>query len=223
MNYVLIGCGGTGGWLATCLAKTAGPGDLLTLVDGDKFERKNMERQLACRPGQNKAVALAGFLRTRADVNAVQEYLDPDTQLPDGPGLLFCGADNHRARLRCLQYVDSNEGWITVICGNGWSDAEAYVYLPEWNRNEHLDPREYYPELSEDTTGDPLSPPCTGEIVDSTPQLAIANMTAAGYGMWLSYYWTTVFPELTDQDARDTSVFHVMSSAGRITTKKVKQ
>lgn len=47
-RYVIVGAGGVGGWLASGLARMIeykDPGSLLLIVDGDTFEKKNLERQ----------------------------------------------------------------------------------------------------------------------------------------------------------------------------------
>jgi len=60
-RMILIGCGGTGTWLAHGLAKSLqfqAPGSALLLIDGDSFEPKNAERQQFSHTG-NKAYVLA--------------------------------------------------------------------------------------------------------------------------------------------------------------------
>jgi len=134
--------------------------------------------------------------------------------------VLFCAADNHPARLACLRTADKT-GCLSITCANGETDAEAYVYLPQW-KDTHRDPRTYFPEITTDTRDNPLAPACTGdEILDTTPQLALANMSAANYGMWLWYFWTTVAPQITDPEARATFIHHLSSTAGRFHTQGI--
>ncbi|MCM1452130.1 MAG: tRNA threonylcarbamoyladenosine dehydratase [Clostridium sp.] len=67
-RVILFGCGGVGSWCAEALART-GVGHI-TLVDFDRVEASNMNRQLAATKqtlGQSKVEALAERLRTVCD------------------------------------------------------------------------------------------------------------------------------------------------------------
>lgn len=224
MNAVIIGCGGIGGWLASALVKMMGEGDTLALVDKDKFEKHNRDRQLHCNLGTCKSDAVRSAIHrhARCEVISYRGFIGlPDTddwfraKTLAGPDTVwFCGADNHRARLNTLKAADTYGG-MAVVCANEYTDAEAYVYLPEW-ANGPLDPRMYYPEILTDRSDDPVTPPCTGEVLESTPQLALANMSAANYGMWLWYYWSEIAGTITDPDAQRMSPYHVLSSSGKV-------
>lgn len=220
----VVGCGGVGGWLAQCLTKMLGTSDCLTLIDGDKFEDKNMDRQLHCAVGTNKANALKRTLsrssRCQIISNPVYFTEDVATDFVNSTSVLFCAADNHPARLACLRTADTT-GCLSITCANGETDAEAYVYQSGWAGTKR-DPRDYFPEISTDKRDDPLSPSCTGdEILDTTPQLALANMSAANYGMWLWFFWTTVAPHISDPEARATFIHHLSSTAGRVHTQGI--
>lgn len=230
MTIIVIGCGGIGGFLVQTIAQMLSKLDYLLLVDGDTFEASNMTRQMFCRPGTPKVEALTRSLKRRckAQIRPFFEYLGaPQGELndevledvaSDRVVSLFCGADNHKARLQTLNVADKLPESHAVLCANEETDAEAYYYKASWYSTPQ-DPRMYYPELLHSTAGDPLSPPCTGEIQDTKPQLALANMSAASYGMWLWYYWTNVAPLITDADAMGLSPVHVTSTAGRLNVK----
>jgi len=228
MTAIVVGCGGIGGWLATCLVRMLGEGDGLVLVDGDTFEEKNMDRQLGCDVGTAKVRALRMALmkgKPKVKITAIQGYLGSDVVakhldavMPgseESTEVIFCGVDNHRARLECLKLADEKAA-MAVICANEYTDAEAYVYFPTW-QGTGLDPRIFYPEILTDKSDNPLAPPCTGEVLESSPQLALANMSAANYGLWLWYFWTFKSQEITDMDTRDRCLTRVGSSVGRFT------
>jgi len=197
MVAYVIGCGGTGGWMATLLAKMLGPEDRLVLQDKDRFEQKNMDRQLGCRVGTNKAQALATTLSrsTRCVIGVEETWFQAGTAIGDA-SVLFCCADNHRARVACIDYVNAHPDCTAYIAGNEYSSFEAYVYRAFMNGHAVLDPREKYPEIRFDKTGDPLSPSCTGEVLESSPQLALANMQAAAAAGRLWYFWEYILPKL---------------------------
>jgi len=53
-------------------------------------------------------------------------------------------------------------------------------------------------------------------VLESTPQLAIANMSAAAYAMWLLWFWREKAHLIDDEEVRATFPAHVTSTAGRI-------
>ena len=225
MYTYVIGCGGIGGWLAQCLVKTLTTDDTLVLVDADKVEKKNLDRQLFTRRdiGSFKCEALARVLKDSA-CSIVPEpvFLGDHGDLTIEPNsYVLVGVDNHPARATALNLCDLQVAHC-ISGANGYTEAEAYYYNPSWFGTT-LDPRVYYPEIMTDTTDDPLSPPCTGEVLESEPQLAVANMSAANYVLWLYWYWRQVAPEITDNDARGFSPVHVMSTSGRMTVKTLQE
>ncbi len=233
VTYV-IGCGGTGGWVATLLAKMLTEEDWLVLQDADKFEKKNRDRQIGCRVGTNKAEALAKMLKgSRCRILIKPEWFEADKVSDvENPDTLFCCADNHRARVACIDYVNAHPQCTAYIAGNEYSSFEGYVYRAFMNGHPVLDPREKYPEIKFDKTGDPLSPSCTGEVLESSPQLALANMQAATAITRLWYFWEFILPKLgltkdlqpmqeDDKDAEALAMtveYHVSGTEGRLKT-----
>ena len=190
----VVGCGGTGGWVANLLAKMLGEGDTLVLIDKDKFEKKNMDRQLNCKVGMNKASALAKALaNSRCVIDSLEEWFT--ASMNKQYDCLFCCADNHRARIACLDYADNNR-CTAYIGGNEYSSFDACAYRAFMSGHEELDPRVRFPEMLTSTEGDPLSPSCTGEVLESSPQLALANMQTATALCRLWYTWEFVVPKL---------------------------
>jgi len=223
MKYYLIGCGGIGGWLAMALVKTLSTEDTLILVDGDVLEEKNLDRQLFSGKdiGKKKVHAMRRQLKGRCTIEVVPQYLGEDHDYIFAPkSIVLTGVDNHPARVTTLKLCDK----ALVPCitaANGYEDAEAFYYAPIW-QDTALDPRIYYPEILEDTVGDPLRPPCTGEILESTPQLAIANMSAASYAMWLLWFWQQKAELIDDPDVQKLAPVQVISTAGRVRVKAMK-
>lgn len=223
MNVAIIGCGGTGGWFAAALGKMLGEQDTIVLIDKDVFEKKNLDRQLMCKIGDLKTVAVAASLVTRAKVHTVHEWYTADTEFPVEVDYLVCCADNHPCRAACLRACDQGKVERVFIAGNGYWNAEAYTYSAAMAETP-LDPREYYPELLTSHTGDPLSPSCTGAILESEPQLALANMQAAAFALQLLWFWAVKVPEfdLTDNELRGSLPVHIEQRAGLVKTWRVK-
>jgi len=214
-TYV-IGCGGIGAWQAQALGRLLPEGSRLVLIDKDKIEKKNLDRQLFVKRdiGKNKAEALARHLGPRLETQAEPEFFHEDYEL-EADSIVFGGVDNHPARINILKACDRS-GSCCFLAGNEYWDSEAYYYQKDWSGTE-LDPRWYYPDLLTDTSGDPLQPSCTGEVQEADPQLATANMNAAGHSMFLYTFWRLKQPEL---EASDTDFWpvHVFNNFSKTVT-----
>lgn len=138
VNLVLIGCGGTGSWLAPAVARYArmltehfGKNVTVTFVDPDKVEPKNIYRQNFCdaEVGSYKATTLANRygLAWGVDIHALNERFTKNTK-PIQPKraetltvLIGC-VDTTAARLEiasCLGlpvWTKTNMWWLD--CGN---------------------------------------------------------------------------------------------------------
>ncbi len=131
----LIGCGGTGSWLAPSLARIAyvlreqGKQVQLTFIDPDTIEDKNIPRQNFCAAeiGMNKAVALAARFSAawgveihyltdpfKAETSTIQGYVENPLEV-----LIGC-VDNAAARKAISQNLSrsrENSTWW-LDCGN---------------------------------------------------------------------------------------------------------
>lgn len=195
MTVFLVGCGGIGGWLGQVLAKTLTPDDTLHLFDADTIEERNIDRQLFGKQdiGKGKVYALRNRVAhprvPKIEVHETWFTADVMARLElEVPDVIMVGADNNAARTMALDTADRHQ-IPCIVAANEYDDAEAYIYMPPWlgSRN---DPRVYYPELLNNDGFNPASPGCTGAAaIAAAPQLALANMCAASYAMWLYYAW----------------------------------
>lgn len=179
-RHYIIGCGGIGGWVVPLLLKMKPPKDEIILMDGDRIEERNFDRQFFQYEhlGWNKAEALAQTYGLGN--NFLPRYLSKGTR----PKLqerdwIWCCVDNHPARLECLNWADEQPCYL-LIGGNEYEYQQAYIYSPQWRGRRQLDPRIRFPELLTDTTGDISRPACTGLAQKENPQLALYNFLAAG-------------------------------------------
>lgn len=183
MNIYIVGAGGVGGWLITALSKLLDQVDVVTIVDGDKVEEKNIERQVFDDHdvGLNKAVAMG----QKTGFPSVDHYLTDYMPLDD-PDLIFCCVDNHVARMAVLSLADQY-ACDCIIAANEYFEAEAYLYKPQW-KDCPLDPRVYFPEMKNDLSGNPLAPGCSFEL-EEHPQLVSTNFLAAAFALSLYTFW----------------------------------
>lgn len=184
----IIGAGGVASYLLPVLIKSFHPHSL-TIVDKDKLEERNLDRQMfnSAHIGRNKAIALASqCCSCDLPVNIIEEWFDELTELPEDTDLIICVADNHLARKDALIQADKRN-IPAVIGGNEYLDNEAYYYRPEW-KGTTKDPRVRHPEIL--TAGDTGSPTaCTGLAQEASPQLAVANLGCAAKILHLLWVW----------------------------------
>lgn len=207
-DIIIVGCGGAGAWMAQALARMPDIRDKhrLVLVDGDKLEPRNLDRQLfgPSDVGGMKATALRrhlvsdgfGGLSTPLLVDSVPCYLTPDgfgedehgaNHLADDVSVMFLAVDNHPARCHALALAD-RYSFTLVNAANESTDCEAWLYTP-YMKDTPLDPRVRWPELMTDGEGDPTAPCTSDEAREADPQTSLANMGAAFFALHLWRFW----------------------------------
>lgn len=186
MSTYIIGVGGVGSWLAPAVQKLF-PKDDLWLVDGDKLESSNMDRQLFDEKdiGRFKAEALG----RKYGIKYINSYYGFGTLEHNGTDWILCCCDNHAARLSCIRATDMF-GCNLIIGANETNSAEAYFYKHQWSGTAY-DPRVMYPEIVNDLTGNPMARAagCTGEAQVQNRQLSSANFMAAALMQHLLVLW----------------------------------
>lgn len=193
-SIYVVGCGGVASYLLPVLIKLLAPlpveeRPVIHLFDGDKFEEKNIDRQLfaPAQVGMNKAEALADLYDPTGIMSSINPRFLTDSDTIEPNSLVIGCADNHAARKAILSLVD-RFGGRAIIGGNEYTDAEAYFYQPDW-KGGPLDPRVYYPDILTNERGDPTRPmSCQGMAATETPQLVLANFAAASQILWLLWF-----------------------------------
>jgi hypothetical protein len=144
----------------------------------------------------NKAMAMCEMYKSET-LKANPGFLESPKQL-EGFDLVFACPDNHVARSRVLDAADQFE-LTAIICGNEFDSAAAAIYMPDW-KDSPLDYRIRYPEILTDKSGSPTETSCTGEALESAPQLALANNTSAVFAMQLMHFWFNIMSEEISSD-----------------------
>lgn len=214
-KIIIVGAGGIGGWLGRLAKKTFPKVTDIDVYDADRWEKHNVDRQFVSKIGEFKADTLVADLGVG---KAVNEWFNamafaPFMQPVEGERLIFACVDNHPARCQVLDAIDQgqdNSKDYAIICGNEYTSASACIYKRDFYGSRR-DPRVRYPEMLNDHSGDPSSP-CTGQAAEKAPQLATSNYMAAGFGIWLAWYWLNVYSKLNVEAAQLASPIEVMSS-----------
>lgn len=218
MKACIIGCGGVGSWLAASMVKLIGP-DKVVLIDGDTLERKNLDRQLFSESdiGRNKAEALAELYKC-----GHQPHWYTSSLMEHDPSDWLIGAvDNWPARSSIISMCDYH-GCSAIFGANEVHSAEAYLYHSEWKATPR-DPRTYYKEFTEVTTGDPRAQAvgCTGEAQEANRQLVTANFMAAALIQHL-FVAHAIEGEKLDETGRAHLPFKLTSTLSRLESHKFK-
>ena len=140
----VIGCGGVGGYLALPLLKYFEYANILgrrklIFVDGDRFEKKNTERQICSgyHVGENKANSLAALASLFADkvaIDSIPEYVTKDNitniiRTTSGTTFVFNCVDN-KASAKLIEDYCSRNAMPYITGGNEYYDGDAYLWFP---------------------------------------------------------------------------------------------
>ena len=216
-NYVVIGAGGIGHFLAPNLAKllSTKTNSRLIIVDGDDIEDKNLERVYGPGSvGRKKAHVLAsmcleGIRPGSVNIVSIAEYISPDTfysfhqdWFVDNTVIFGC-VDNNKTRVYLETLAKEKLSTICLILGgNDYLKGQSQL----WLRNKGVDVTplitDFAPELTiEDTPGNffPDDPDCTQEY-ESEPQLVLTNSIVAAtmLNMLYSEVWNKEKPEFNE-------------------------
>ena len=216
-KHYVIGLGGVGTHLMESLKRIESWRDIVC-IDGDRFEEKNMDRQLfdAKHLGMNKAKAMAE--RHGLGLGFSAHYFSRNLLRLEKSDWLWCAADNHACRREVLAACDQYR-CRAIIMANEYVDAEAYYFAPSMAGTPN-DPRVFYPEINTDRSGDPLGPPGCVEAAKQRPQLVLANALAADLGCWIYWHWTRTIKDIPE-DAWEFSPVHLKANPMALRTIKL--
>jgi molybdopterin/thiamine biosynthesis adenylyltransferase len=194
----IIGCGGTGSLLARILDAA---GHRLTLIDGDRLEPRNAERQITypredCEQRLHKCISLHRRLLHPGNHTTVPEHIPVDETWypPSGIHCVVLCVDNWSARNSVLRGLPQ----IPVInCGNTLREASAQLFVFCPRKTKWPFPNEFLPELlrarEADIEAGNLFPdddaPDCHETVARGDQSMEANMAAAIMAAGLIRTW----------------------------------
>ena len=173
-NIALIGAGGGGSMILGALA----PAYNVTIVDGDKYEDKNLGRQIHCRGNDYKVDVLAEvYGGGNKNITAIPAMLQGDEAL--AVDLIISCVDSNEGRRAAVEMARDVDVPL-IICQNETWDPQAWLWLPEHQFNPEINPVEKYNLLSLEEEEQHCNTP---ERVEEEPQLPAANFVSAAFGV----------------------------------------
>lgn len=202
VNIVVVGAGGTGGNLLKELGRflqfyyEEQTRWRLVIIDGDKVEEKNAERQpfavtdaMAFKASVIKEGLCTAYGLPENRIHAVTSYIEKTYDLQKvvsgaaygSTEVILVGAvDNHRARQVMHNYFSITRNCLYIDSANEFDYGEIVIGIKK-NGKEIAPPRGYYfPEVLTDD-GPRASELSCGAINVSAPQHQITNLTAANH------------------------------------------
>ena len=189
-DIICVGAGGTGGNIVKELIPLMlrNEGLSLTIIDGDRVEEKNLERQ-AFSQGDIlafKSQALADKIKKaypmlEKRVFAVTEYIDIVDQIPQARQypILIGAVDNHRARQIFVQWFQMQKDGVWIDAANEFEYGEVVVSIRAAGKNISPLRSDLFPEVLTDSSPSASELSC-GAVNKTSPQHQLTNLVAAG-------------------------------------------
>lgn len=184
-NIKIIGIGGIGTILSDKLARFLehfNARSNITLIDGDTFERKNLERQEFDDFGP-KASSKARELSKRYLKNhfsGFDQFITEEniSKIIKEGDIVFIGVDNHKTRKIISDYVKSLQDVVVISGGNEYIDGNVQLFIRKEGKSVTPSLTDYHPEIAEPTDKHPDEMSCE-ELENVEPQLLFTNLMVA--------------------------------------------
>jgi len=193
-NITIIGLGGIGSILCEKVSRflnfNKDVETELTLIDGDSFEHKNLERQdfisFGNKAQSKKKELLLKFKRIQ--IYALNQYIDEDTvsDLIHDRDIVLLAVDNHKTRMIVSDHCKTLNNVILISGGNEYVDGNVQLYIRKGGEDLTPDLCTYHPEIRTPEDKLPEEMSCK-ELANSDPQLYFTNLTVATIMCWMFY------------------------------------
>lgn len=196
MKVKVIGIGGIGTCLLPVLVRFlnfSSSGAEILLIDGDRFEEKNRERQCFDRLG-NKAEVTAERLQqqhSRVPLRARPEYVTGSNvvRLVREGDVVFLCVDNHATRKLVSDRCEELDNVVLISGSNELTDGSVQVYVRRDGQDVTLPlASDFHPEVQYPKDANPAELGCE-EQLESEPQLLFTNNWVAAIMLSSFYTW----------------------------------
>jgi molybdopterin/thiamine biosynthesis adenylyltransferase len=196
-NVKIIGLGGIGSVVCESLSRflnyTKGFDKFpkVTLLDGDKYETKNHERQNFTIEGENKAKTKHQELKEKFNnviFNWEPIFVNDSniSKLIDEKDIVMLCVDNHKTRKVVSDYCSKLNDIILISGGNESEEGNVQIFVKKEGVKITPSLTDYHKELETPADKSPDEMSCE-ELSKSEPQLYFTNMMAASY-MLTAFY-----------------------------------
>lgn len=185
INIKIIGLGGIGSEVCEKISKFMYYTDLpckITLIDGDIYERKNLERQSFKGFGNKAKVKHSELSKLYDDIIDFYEFSEfineQNVKIIENNDIVFLCVDNHKTRRIVSNYCKTLNNVILISGGNELTDGNIQIYIRKESVDVTASLTDYHPEII--NAGDKLPNELScEELHNSKPQLLFTNAMAA--------------------------------------------
>ncbi|OGZ14781.1 MAG: hypothetical protein A3J08_04375 [Candidatus Lloydbacteria bacterium RIFCSPLOWO2_02_FULL_51_11] len=206
MEIKIIGAGGIGTHLLPPLCRyldNLPQRSHIVVLDGDRYETKNAERQEFDRLG-NKAEVTSEVLAKRfprLEIEPRPIYLTTENAfvfIREGD-IVFSCVDNHATRLLLSEHCASLQSVVLISGGNEYADGNVQVYV-RWEGRDITPPLTHlHPEIADPKDRNPDEMSCEELARAGSPQLIFTNLLAAS--LMLNAFWLVTVKTLPYTEA----------------------
>jgi len=190
-NFAVIGLGGIGTFLLNMVGRYVNslgpPMRTFLLIDGDKYEAKNIMRQDFTGMGSKAAVKGDELSEKFPDLDfeIFGQYInDENIDILDKSEVIFLCVDNHKTRKLISDYCRRKRADVLLISGgNELEHGNVQVYLRKNNKDITPSLTSYHPEIENPVDKSPHEMSCE-ELSKSEPQLLFTNASVATIMTW---------------------------------------
>jgi molybdopterin/thiamine biosynthesis adenylyltransferase len=182
----IIGLGGIGSILSEKCSRFLNYSEIktkITLIDGDEYETKNLERQEFVNMG-NKAKVKMFELQSRfknMEFESFPFYVNEkviDTLIESG-NIVFLAVDNHKTRKIVSDYVKTLDDITLISGGNDYIDGNVQLFVRKGGEDITPSLTDYHPEIDTPDDKSPDDMSCQELAEAGEPQLYFVNLMAA--------------------------------------------
>ena len=199
MRVKVVGLGGIGSNLVDALCRTIlfsksnKVSRKALLVDGDKYEAKNRERQRYT-AFANKAEATKEWLKEsfpELEIEARPQYIDSNNILFIREGdVVFLAVDNHATRRLVSDHIGTLDNALLISGGNEEFDGNIQIYERRDGKDFTPPLTHLHPEIENPKDKNPAAINCGEAVVAGGVQLLAVNLKVASlmieaFTLWL--------------------------------------
>ena len=197
VNVKVVGLGGIGSIVCEGMSrflnyeKSLNYFPQMTLIDGDKFETKNHERQNFITEGENKAETKKKELHERFKnmvFGSERVFVNNEniSKLIKEKDIVMLCVDNHKTRKVVSDYCSKLSDITLISGGNELEDGNVQIFVKKSGQKITPSLTDYHKELDNPGDKSPEELSCE-ELSKSEPQLYFTNLMAASY-MLTAFY-----------------------------------